>query len=515
LIYRARVLEYLISFPVTYVAILVTSLRWLRVAQREHYIAGSVAVFAVRWWTVHWGNLLFLAGFAAMAALSYAHPFWGVGAASFLVFLPAGLTLRGRTSKLEWTPRAQRVFFVVALLYVLAAAAGVLGGRAGFSLFVLSGLASPAIVDLALALMAPVERRLSEKYVREAQTKLAKIAPLTLALTGSYGKTTTKRYAEHLLAASRRVFATPGSFNNRLGIARAINESMPSSTEVFIAEIGTYGPGEIAEICGWLNPEVVALLAVGPVHLERFGSLDAIAAAKAEILDGARIVVANADDERVKSVVEERAADFARVVWYSLVDRDKEVFVEVAPSGGTLFLEGRPVGSFDAAIHIGQNVAAAAALALAAGSSPEDVGRQLDSLPSVDHRRSVGKSAKGTIVIDDTYNSNPAGAAEALDLLDSLRGEESRAIVVTPGMVELGDIQFEENSKFARTVCQRGCELVVVGYTNRKALLDGARSAGSEAYTFDTRDEAVAWVRENLAEGDVVLYENDLPDHYP
>lgn len=515
MISQDRVVEYLIVFCFTYLAVLASCPRWLRIAQREHYIAGSVAEFAIRWWTVHWGNVLLATSVAVLAALSYVHPFWGAGAAFMLVFLPAGLTLRGRTSKLAWTPRMVRLASAVATLYLIAALAGLLGGRAGYSLFVLSGLAAPAIVDLALALTSPIERRISEKYVRRACEKLAKTRPLVVALTGSYGKTTTKRYTEHLMAGARRVFATPGSFNNRLGIARAVNESMPTSTEVFIAEIGTYGAGEIAEICSWLRPEVVAMLVVGPVHLERFGSLDDIAAAKAEIMNGARVVAANADDERVTAKVAERSAEFSRIVWYSCKDSGKDVFADVGSSGGVLYIEGRPVGSFDAQSHIAYNVAAAAALAIAAGCEPEEVGRRLGELPTVDHRRAVERSAHGVMVIDDTYNSNPAGAREALKLLESLRSEGSRAVVVTPGMVEQGDLQFDENSRFAKAVCERGFELVVVGYTNRKALLHGAESAGSGAVTFDTREEAVAWVRENLVEGDAVVYENDLPDHYP
>ncbi len=502
-------------FVFTYLAICVSTLRWLRVAQREHYLAGSVAEFALRWWTVHWGNVVLLLAFLVLAGLSYVHPFWGAGAATCLTFMPAGLSLRGRTSRLAWTPRMIRLAVVVGALFLVAAMAGYLGGRVGYTIFVLSGLVAPAIVDLALAMTGPLERMLSEKYVREARRKLESIKPLVVGITGSYGKTTTKHYAAHLMGGSRRVFATPGSYNNRLGIARAINDSMPPSTEVFVAEVGTYARGEIADICRWLRPHVAALLAVGPVHLERFGSLDEIAAAKAEILEGAATVVANMDDERVSAKVRERESAFDRVIWYSCVEPSAEVYVSVAGDTGTLHIRGDRVSDFDSNLHIPYNVAAAAALALGVGCPPAEIGGRISTLPAVDHRRTVDSTPRGAMVIDDTYNSNPVGARKALDLLESLRSEGGRAVVVTPGMVELGDIQYEENLSLAKEVCGRGFELAVVGYTNRKALLEGARSSNGRVSVFDTREEAVAWVRENLGEGDVVLFENDLPDHYP
>jgi UDP-N-acetylmuramoyl-tripeptide--D-alanyl-D-alanine ligase len=118
-------------------------------------------------------------------------------------------------------------------------------------------------------------------------------------------------------------------------------------------------------------------------------------------------------------------------------------------------------------------------------------------------------------VVDDTFNANPAGAAAALEVLARHRSREGKAVVVTPGMIELGPEQHEENKRFAEAAAGQATHLVVVGRTNRAALLEGARGGTAEVLTMATRDDAVAWVRSTLAAGDVVLYENDLPDHYP
>ena len=152
---------------------------------------------------------------------------------------------------------------------------------------VVAAVAVPVVVDLACAVTDPFERRAAGRYVGEAAERIRRVAPKVVAITGSYGKTTTKGYVAHLLSASMTTVASPGSFNNRAGLSRAVNEHVAPGTEVFVAEMGTYGRGEIAELCEWLVPDVSVITAIGPVHLERFGSEERVVEAKAEILDKA------------------------------------------------------------------------------------------------------------------------------------------------------------------------------------------------------------------------------------
>jgi hypothetical protein len=125
-----------------------------------------------------------------------------------------------------------------------------------------------------------------------------------VAVTGSYGKTSTKGHIAHLVRPDRTVVATPASFNNRAGLARAVNEHLADGTEVFVAEMGTYGPGEIAELCRWCPPDISVITAIGPVHLERFGSEDRIVEAKSEILRAGDDVVLAVDDPRLAALAE-------------------------------------------------------------------------------------------------------------------------------------------------------------------------------------------------------------------
>ena len=150
----------------------------------------------------------------------------------------------------------------------------------------------------------------------------------------------------------------------------------------------------------------------------------------------------------------------------------------------------------------------------------DEVARRLPTLPVAPHRLEQSVAAGGVVVLDDTYNANPAGGRAALATLERLGVDATRRVVVTPGMVELGPLQTKENARFAAHALSVATDLVVVGRTNRRALLRGARSAAEgtgsgRVVVVGTRQEATEWVRTHLGSGDVVLYENDLPDHYP
>ncbi|MCO6503415.1 MAG: UDP-N-acetylmuramoyl-tripeptide--D-alanyl-D-alanine ligase [Acidimicrobiales bacterium] len=477
------------------------ALRWLRVAQREHYLP-VVTRFAFRWWFSSGLNIA-LVTFAFLCDM--AAPIWGwaaMGVAAAQIG-PIGLGLRGRTSKLAFTPRLIRLAVFVGLVFAALLAFGIGIDSAAPAASAL--LLFPVIVDLGLVVLAPVERSLGSKWVDLAQAKLESVGPRVVAITGSYGKTTTKAYTAHLASGSFRTVASPASFNNRLGLARAINEGLAPGTELFVAEMGTYGPGEIADMCSWVRPEVAAMVSIGPVHLERFGSEEAIVAAKSEILDGARVGVICVDDPLLAELAAKRSRDM-EIIEVSARDRGR-----VRVTEGKLIVDGEyvadvPPEAFSA------NLAVAVGICLALGMTNEDVARRLGDLPSTPHRQTVSVGEGGFSIIDDTFNSNPAGARRALDVLAMMGGTKA---VVTPGMVELGRRQAEENEAFAAAAAAVADHIVVVGRTNRDALLRGAAKGRAAVTVVDTREQAVAWARSNLGPGDAILYENDLPDHYP
>lgn len=483
--------------------------RWLRVAQREHYVPGSASRFALRWWGSD-PNWILAAQVLLCVLFSAAMPPLGLSAALGIAVGPLGLGLRGRTSKLAWTRRLRSLAMVWFGLHLILVGVAWKLGLGPFASVLLAAL-TPVLVDATLFLMAPLERRMAQTFVDRAAARLEQVHPTVVAITGSYGKTSTKGYVAHLVAATHSVVASPASFNNRAGLARTVNEQLVPGTEVFVAEMGTYGKGEIAELCSWCRPEIAVITAVGPVHLERMGSEEAITEAKAEILEDARVAVINVDHPLLESLAARRTEAGQRVVMCSATSTD----ADVAVAGGEVRCGGRLLGSLRRSDAPPTNVACAVAVAVELGVPDDVIAARLGSLPTAPHRLSVTTGSSGAVMVDDTYNANPAGAARALSVLAGHSSASGKRVVVTPGMVELGSRQYHENASFAAAAAATASHVVVVGATNRRALLRGAAEGQAEVVVVANRDQAVAWVREHVGEGDAVLYENDLPDHFP
>jgi UDP-N-acetylmuramoyl-tripeptide--D-alanyl-D-alanine ligase len=503
-----------------------SGLRWLRVAQREHYLAGSSTRFAARWWTVTPLNAALGVVALAGAVTSLWWTLAGLATAAAVAVGPVGLGVRGRSSPLAWTRRLRTLAAVWVVAQLVLVVIGIVTGLAS-PLAVLGALLVPALVDGACALTGPFESRAASRFVHQASARLAQVAPTVVAITGSFGKTSTKNHLTHLIASERSVVSSPASFNNRAGLARAVNEHLADGTQVFVAEMGTYGPGEIADLCRWCPPEIAVITAIGPVHLERFGSEERILEAKAEITVAASTVVLNVDDPRLAALADRLVDQGKRVVRCSASDADCEVSV-VRDAAGRMTVRIGPATIVaqhlvvPAGVQPG-NLACAIGAACALGLGTAAIAARLSDLPAVGHRLEAGRSQAGFTILDDTYNSNPSGAREALAALVAqtalaaqLDEASQRLVVVTPGMVELGRRQAEENRTFGAAAALAATDLVVVGRTNRRALVAGSSvPEAARLHLVADREEAVAWVRATLAPGDAVLYENDLPDHYP
>jgi UDP-N-acetylmuramoyl-tripeptide--D-alanyl-D-alanine ligase len=510
-------------------AMVIADFRWLRVMQREHYIPGTCLTVALRWARKRPPNQVLapVLGAAALLALLALPGLRGLrglrglpaavavsaslvaaaGAAAFPVAMPF---LRGE-QRMVRTPRLGRLAASGALLEMLLAAGALRLGVPAALGTLAAGV--PVVIDGAALIVRPVEARLARRYRTRARATLDRVAPRVIAITGSYGKTSTKNHVRDLLAGILDVVASPASWNNAAGLARTVNEYVGPATQVLVAEMGTYGVGEIREMCSWVKPEIGIITAIGPMHLERMKTLDTVARAKSELLEGIRVAILNVDDERLAQIAgSARGAD----VWRCGTQRQPglDVSLERDDDVVTIRYRGTPIGSFRSRpeLHLA-NIACALAAAFAAGAPPGRVVTRISELSVPAHRVAAGVSSSGLVVIDDTFSSNPRGARHALDLLESAVPDPNRRAVVTPGMVELGPEQDEANRAFAEAAAKADAVLVVVGWTNRRALLAGARNG--ETVTVASRAAARQWVRSALTAGDGVLWENDLPDHYP
>jgi UDP-N-acetylmuramoyl-tripeptide--D-alanyl-D-alanine ligase len=504
--------------------------RWLRVLQREHYDPSAMLRFLGRWsaptrssakagrklstaarqrrpFTLSHVLIVVMVG----TILLRAYAWLGVASGLYGLLCPQGLSIRGRTSPLEWTRRLRTVAVVAFLVAAVITVLGALTPEHFIGAIVMV-IAVPPVLDLVTRVLRPLENRRAQKYVRQAQRRLELVHPRVVAITGSYGKTSTKNHLVDLLSVDGGVVASPRSYNNRAGLSRAINENLAEGTRVFIAEMGTYGPGEIRDLTSWCVPEIAVVTAIGPVHLERMKSLDIVEAAKREITERATTVVVNVDDPRLSTWPVSLRSEGKRVIGAGAATDDAEVRVVSEGRRWTLIVEGVNLGTMDEIVGVQPtNVACALGAAVALGVATSELFERLTRVKPVAHRLNVVTAESGVVVIDDTFNANPASAVAALSALMALP-LSGRRVVVTPGLVELGAEQHSENVRLATRVLAVPAELVVVARTN-VAALEGAYA--KPVKRFDTRDEAVAWVRSSLVAGDGVLYLNDLPDHYP
>ncbi len=378
---------------------------------------------------------------------------------------------------------------------------------------------SPRVLLLGDALMTPVQSAINARFLRAASQRLADVAPLVVGVTGSFGKTSTKNVIARLLGPADRVLATPGSFNTPLGVCRTINEHLSPGHRYLIVEMGAYGEGEIAELMNFVTPSIGVLTAIGPAHLERFGSMDAIRRSKYEVVrdlpaDGTAVM--NVDDPEVRTLAD--GTSHVRVVRYGIgpEGRPGVTASEIAysPSGTSFTVtsggESVPFSTRLLGRHSVGHVLAAVGVGLASGRSLTEMAASAAELEPVEHRLQLIHGAGGVTVIDDAYNSNPEGAAAALEVLASMEG--ATKVVVTPGIIELGELQESANREFGRQAGAVADHLLVVARVNRDAIVAGAKGGRAQVETFDTLAAATERMSQILRAGDIVLFENDLPD---
>jgi UDP-N-acetylmuramoyl-tripeptide--D-alanyl-D-alanine ligase len=443
---------------------------------------------------------------------------------------------RAAVKPLVFTGRAKRLLAVALLPPALLTLAGVALALAGAtSTASLAALLALALLALAAApetllganiALRPVQAAINDRYVSRARRTLRRFDPTVIGITGSYGKTTTKFSTGAVLAQDRPTLVTPDSYNSLLGVVRTVNEHLRDSHRAFLVEMGMFRRGDIAELCELTRPTIGVITAIGPMHLERLGSIEAIAAAKGELLDALPPhghFVTNADDPRC---LELAARAHVPVTLFGIENERAEVIArDVRPAEGRtrfeLLLDGpadEPLAVSAALLgrHNVANLLAAAAVGRALGIAPERIAAGLQSVSAPAHRlHAIHNAAAGVVVIDDAYNSNPDGARAALEVLRE--HPAARRLLVTPGMVELGELEPELNRAFGEQAAA-ACDIaILVGAERVAPIREGLAGAGMDAAGVHVvRDigEATALLAGLTRAGDVVLFENDLPDTY-
>jgi UDP-N-acetylmuramoyl-tripeptide--D-alanyl-D-alanine ligase len=317
---------------------------------------------------------------------------------------------------------------------------------------------------------------------------------------------------------------TPGNFNTTLGVVRTVREHLKPHHEVFIVEMGAKQRGDIKEICDLVEPHMGIITSVGEMHLETFGSIEGVASTKFELIEAlpeGGVGVVNLDSEAARKYLKESGL---KVITYGVESEDADYqAVDVAYSEiETRFsVEHGGVRDENYATHIlGRgnilNITAALAIAEAMGVGVEARRRAVRQIEQVEHRLSMRRQG-GITILDDAYNSNPTGAKMALEVLAGFDTSGAR-YVVTPGFVEMGAKQFENNRVFGVDIAQSKADRVyVVNEVNREAICKGLLEGGypeERISAVASFSEAMSDLQPRLKAGDVVLYENDLPDSF-
>jgi UDP-N-acetylmuramoyl-tripeptide--D-alanyl-D-alanine ligase len=336
------------------------------------------------------------------------------------------------------------------------------------------------------------------------------VAPRAVGVTGSVGKTTVKDLTAAAVGAGRRVAAARGSFNNELGVPLTLL-TLREGDEVLVAEIGARHVGDIAELAPLVAPDVAVVTAVAAVHLEVFGSIDAIERAKGELVEALGpdgVAVLNGADPRVRAMVAKAPAAL------TVGTPDADLFaedIELDDAARPRFTARTPWGSARVEVGVaGRHQVGNALLALAvAGHLGVDLAAAADALGGATISPWRGEVVRrgGLTVLNDAYNANPTSVIAALETLTTLTGD-GRATAVLGEMAEIGPTAVAEHVRVGREVATRGVDRLVVVGERAAGFATGALEAGMDpeaVVRVADADAASRHLADVVRSGEVVL----------
>lgn len=383
----------------------------------------------------------------------------------------------------------------------------------------------PIIIALSTMIMKPVEERINFGFYESAQKKIKKREDLkVVGITGSFGKTSTKFIVGTILSEKFKVLNTPESYNTPMGLSKVINNDLTNEHEVFVAEMGAKVLGEIRELAELAQPKIGILTSIGPVHIETFKNIDNIMKTKYELIeelptDG--VAVFNYDNEYIRKLADKT---FKEKLLYGFENTDKlDIYAEdiiVTEEGSTFTLKDKKGDSIRCTTkllgkHNIYNLLAGACAAKILGLTFEEIARGISKVEPVEHRLNLIKAQNGVIIIDDAFNSNPIGTKAALEVLGQFR--QGKKIIVTPGMIELGDMEEAANKEFGVNIGKVCDFAILVGENRTKPIYEGLMESNfnkDNIIVVNNLSEATVQLGRISKPGDVVLFENDLPDNY-
>ena len=441
-----------------------------------------------------------------------------------LAYLALILTSKKKKEKKPFvvTSRIKRMYgtyFVLIVILVLVANLG--NEMVGLAIANFVSIIAYTFVYIVNFINRPVEKAIRRGFCNKASENLKSIKGLrVLGITGSYGKTSTKYIVNTILSQKYNTLMTPESYNTTMGVVRTINENISPVNNLFVCEMGAKYIGDIKEICDIVNPNFAIITAIGPQHLDTFKSLDNVRKTKLELVDSLPedgIAFVNWEDENIRNsnITKEMVkyglnsdADYyAKNI--EINERGSE-FDVVIPNKESIHIKTKLLGSLNIL-----NIVCAVAVADKLGLSEEEIKLGAKYIKPISHRLELKQNPNGSIIIDDAYNSNNRGAKMALEVLKNFKGRQR--ILITPGIVELGDKAEEINKELGRNAADSSDFIILVGEKQAEPIYKGIQEKGySEEKVFIAKnlEEALNKMNQIMTANSVVLLENDLPDNY-
>ena len=421
------------------------------------------------------------------------------------------------------TARIKRIYTTYLIFFVVVAiCSNLFDYKIVLSIVNVCAMVAYTFVYIISLINKPVEKSIRRGFCKRAQKKLQDIPDLkVIGITGSYGKTSTKYIVNTILSQKYNTLMTPESYNTTMGVVRTINEKLTPMHQLFICEMGAKYVGDIKEITDIVGPTHGIVTAIGPQHLDTFKSLDNVRKTKLELVDSLPedngIAFVNWEDENIRnSKITKNVVKFGltkEADYYAEninITEKGSSFDVVIPGKESISIKTRLLGSLNIL-----NIVGAVAIADKLGLTPEEIKVGAKYIRPVPHRLDLKQNPNGSIIIDDAYNSNNRGAKMALEVLKSF--ENKKRILITPGIVELGDKAVEINQELGRNAADSSDFIILVGENQTVPIYNGIKEKGypeSQIYIAQNLQDALSKMNEILTENSVVLLENDLPDNY-
>ncbi len=409
------------------------------------------------------------------------------------------------------------VLFAVFIIYPKA----LIGEICSMILFMLSFM-TPVLTLVSWCITLPIEKAVSRYYINDAKKILRSCRDLkVVGITGSYGKTTTKFILNRILSERFNTVCTPQSFNTPMGVVRTIRSDIRPQTQIFVCEMGAKKTGDIKEICDIVNPDFAIITSVGAQHLDTFGSIENVFKTKFELADAIKksqgICFVNAESAEIGNRLEE-ISDSSVVPFGPNTDYYAEnISYSAEGSVFDLCLKGEKIRVSTRLLghHSVCDIVAAAALAHSLGVTANDIKFAVSTLKATEHRLELKSFQKGSLLIDDAYNSNPEGCLEAVRVLGGFKGRTKT--IITPGLIELGEREYDCNFALGCEAAKYCDYIILVGKNRSKPIFDGVMHEGFNSQNVSVVSsfkEAMDLYLKTVTENSVVLLENDLPDNY-